>query len=114
MEIWIESQNGLYVGKLDNIFVDGKNVAMVVQGQSYILGEYKNDDRAKTVMRKVTNLLQKQYDEIYIGGTTSPEAMKKHLELKETDMEHKKRYFIDKLIYDPNTAGVIYFVMPKE
>lgn len=69
MDLWIKTQDGLSLMKIDNIFLYNSlkgNIATITSGRGILkLAEYKTNERALEVLSEIQNILKNEKNSIY-------------------------------------------------
>ena len=62
MDLWIRSQKGLILKKINELMVEhkaGENIYFITDGRSCVLGEYETNERALEVLDEIQKYLEK-------------------------------------------------------
>ena len=112
MELWIRSQDGLRLAKMDSIIINVRNKKEITSNYSYTsdgfekdipLGEYNSEERALEVLDEIQRILQPK---IIINNTSDDNLLIINGEwVKSIKAEMK---------YDIKELSTVVYEMPKE
>ena len=71
MDLWVRSQKGLILKKINELMVEhkaGENIYFITDGRSCVLGEYETNERALEVLDEIqTQLVTLNYQYLHRG-----------------------------------------------
>lgn len=72
MDLWVRSQKGLILKKINELMVEhkaGENIYFITDGRSCVLGEYETNERALEVLDEIQMHIKKQdTDELLVNS----------------------------------------------
>lgn len=76
MKLYIKSQDGLWIGVVDNVFADGLKIQTIISNEYKTLGKYKTQNSVKEVLNEISNKFKNMSLFRILGsGTLKPEAL---------------------------------------
>lgn len=104
MELWIRSQKGANLIKIDNLLIEGfdNSIETRINDGYYELGTYETNERALEVLDEIQNII------------TSSVSCTPIIEDKTKPSDKQKRYEIEKYVITFDQLNVIVYQMPEE